>query len=71
MDNDLPFLSERMKINKCEKLVCYFYDKKYIAHIRALKQVLNHGLKLKKVHRAIQFNQEAWLNLYIEITTKN
>ena len=71
MDNDLPFLSERMKINKCEKLVCNFHDKKYIAHIRALKQVLNHGLKLKKVHRAIQFNQEAWLNLYIEITTKD
>ena len=71
MDNDLPFLSEKMKINKCEKLVCKFYDKKYIAHIRALKQVLNHGLKIKKVHRAIQFNQEAWLNLYIEITTKD
>ena len=71
MDNDLPFLSERMKINKCEKLVCNFYNKKYIAHIRALKQVLNHWLKLKKVHRAIQFNQEAWLNLYIEITTKD
>ena len=47
------------------------YDKKeYAAHIRALKQALNHGLILKKVHRAIQFNQEAWLKPYIEMNTK-
>ena len=47
------------------------YDKKeYAAHIRALKQALNHGLILKKVHRVIQFNQEAWLKPYIEMNTK-
>ena len=28
LHSDLPFLSERMKINKCSKLVCNFYDKK-------------------------------------------
>ena len=28
LHSDLPFLSERMKINKCGKLVCYMYDKK-------------------------------------------
>ena len=26
--SDLPFLPERMKINKCSKLVCNLYDKK-------------------------------------------
>ena len=26
--NDLPFLPERMKVNKCKKLVCNLYDKK-------------------------------------------
>ena len=26
--SDLPFLPERMKINKCKKLVCNLYDKK-------------------------------------------
>ena len=26
--SDLPFLSARMKIEKCSKLVCNFYDKK-------------------------------------------
>ena len=51
-----------MKINKCNKLVCNLYDKKNcVVHIRALKQALKHDLRLKKVHRVIQFNQEAWL----------
>ena len=49
-----------MKIGKCKKLVCNLYDKKnYVVHKRSLKQALNHGLILKKVHRVIQFNQEA------------
>ena len=39
-------------------------------HIRALKQVLNHGLILKKVHKVTQFNQEAWLKPYIDMNTK-
>ena len=60
-----------MKIRKCNKLVCNFYDKKeYVVHIRTLRQALNHGLILKKVHRLIQFNQEAWLKRYIETNTK-
>ena len=55
--SDLPFLPERMKISKCNKLVCSLYDKKsYVVHIRALKQALNHGLVLKKGHRVIKFN---------------
>ena len=37
-------LPERIEINKCNKLVCNFYDKKnYVVHIRALKQALNYG----------------------------
>ena len=60
-----------MKIRKCNKHVCNFYDKKeYVVHIRTLRQALNHGLILKKVHRLIQFNQEAWLKRYIETNTK-
>ena len=57
LHSDLPFLPERMKINKCNKLVCNLYDKNnYVVHIRSLKQALNHGLMLKKIHRVIQFN---------------
>ena len=46
---DLPFLPERMKINKCSKFFCTLHSKEnYVIHIRALKQALNHGLVLKK-----------------------
>ena len=68
---DLPFLPERKKIGKVEKLVCSIEDtEKYIIHVNALKQVLNHGLKLTNVHRVIRFNQEAWLKPYIDMNTK-
>ena len=71
MHSDLPFLSERMKIDKCNKLLCNLYDKKnYVVHIRSLKQALNHGLILKKVHRVIQFNQKAWLKPCIDMNTE-
>ena len=68
---DLPFLPERKKLEKVEKLVCSIEDKeKYVIHIRALKQALNNGLKLKKVHRVINFNQKAWLKPIL-IWTRN
>ena len=44
--------------------------KNYIFHIRTLKQALSHGLILKKVHKLIQFNQEAWLKEYIGTNIK-
>ena len=68
---NLKFLPERMEINKCKKLVCNLYNKKkYVVHINSLKQALNHGLKLKKIHRIIEFNQEAWLKPYIDMNTE-
>ena len=71
LHGDLPFLPERMKISKCSKLVCNLYGKNsYVVRIRSLKQALNHGLILKKVHRVIQFNQEAWLKEYIDMNTE-
>ena len=71
LHSDLPFLPERKKIEKCKKLVCNIHNKEnYVIHIRALKQALNHGLILKKVHKVIQFNQEAWLKPYINMNTK-
>ena len=60
LHSDLPFLPERMKIDKCKKLVYNLHNKKkYVAIIKSLKQAPNHGLILKKVHRIIEFNQEA------------
>ena len=34
-----------------------------------LKPALNHELVLKKVHRVIKFNQNAWLKPYIDMNT--
>ena len=68
--SDLPSLPERMKTNKSAKLVCNVQDKKnYVVHILALKQALNHGLKLTKVYKIIQFDQEPWLKPYIDMNT--
>ena len=48
LHSDLPFLPKRIKIDKCKKLVCNLRNKKkYVVHIRPLKQALNYGLKLK------------------------
>ena len=43
LHSDLPFLPRRMKIDKCVKLVCNLLNKKkYVVHIKSLKQALNH-----------------------------
>ena len=66
--NDLPFLPERMKIGKVEKLVANLHDKiEYVIHIRNLKQALNQGLVFENVHRVITFNKNAWLKPYIDM----
>ena len=68
---ELPYLPERRKLERVEKLVCSMEDQeKYVIHIRGLKQALNHGLKLKKVHRVIKCQQKAWLKSYIDMNTK-
>ena len=44
--------------------------KKYVVHIRSLKQAPNYGSKLKKVHRIVEFNQESWLKPHIDMNTE-
>ena len=52
--NDLPFLPARMKIEKTEKCLANLNDKiEYVIQIRKLESVLNQGLVLKNVFRAI------------------
>ena len=80
---DLPFLPEREKVEKIEKRICSIEDKEnmllefyfILSHdlvlvLRVLKQALNHGLKLRKVHTVIQFKQGAWLKSYIVMNTE-
>ena len=69
--NDLPFMCERMEINGVEKLVPNLSDKKnYVIHIQALNQALQHGLRLDRIHIAIEFDQSPWLKTYIDFNTQ-
>ena len=59
------------KDEKTNKLILNLNDKnKYVVHIRTLQFYLKHGLKLKKVHRAIKFEQKEILKPYIAFNTE-
>ena len=50
------------------KLVPNFYDKvKYVVHYHNLQLYVALGMKIKKIHRIIQFEQAAWMKPYIEL----
>ena len=69
--NDLPFMCAKMKINGVEKLVPnLYYKKKYVIHIKALKQAIDHELVLERIHRCIEFKQSAWMKEYIDFNTR-
>ena len=56
---------------KSNKLVLNVMDKKkYVLHVSALKFYLQHGLCLRKVHRAISFKQANFLKPFIEFNTE-
>ena len=64
-------MCERMEINGVEKLVPNLRDEKnYVIHIQALNQALQHGLRLDRIHRAIEFDQSPWLKAYIDFNTQ-
>ena len=67
LNNDLLFLSERVKIKKL--VTNLHYKEEYVIHVRNLKQVLNHEPVFTKMHRVIKFNQKAWLKSYIDMNT--
>ena len=49
LHSDLPFLPERMEINKCKKLVCNLYDKKKICSThKFFKTSIKSWVKVKK-----------------------
>ena len=64
------FYRQELKLINVKNLCVIYLIKKYVMHIKSLKQALNHGLKFKKVHRIIEFNQKAWLKPYIDINTE-
>ena len=53
---------------KSEKLVLTLEDKeKYVVHYRNLQFYLKQGMRLKKVHRVLEFDQEPWMEPYIRM----
>ena len=63
--------SKEPKDEKTKKLILNLNDKsKYVVHIRTLQFYLKHGLKLKKIHRAIKFEQKEILKPYIEFNAE-
>ena len=53
-----------------EKLVETLLDKnRYLCHYRNFKNYVNHGLKVQKLHRVIQFCQGKWPGDYISKNT--
>lgn len=69
---DLPFCAEHKCPPNCKqkKLFTTLDNKeKYVIHYRALIQAREHGIKVKKIHRALQFNQSDWLRVYVDYNT--
>ena len=53
------------------KLIPTLNDKKnYVLHEENLKLYLSLGLKLKKIHRVLEFSEKPWLKQYIDFNTE-
>lgn len=57
------FLKKKWSLQKTDKLVCNLNNKdSYVAHLKTFKEVVDHELKLEKVHRATKLNQQPLMN---------
>ena len=84
VQNDYPLAPEHMTVTK-DMLSDYNPDcifvgqpclipnlnnkTKYVTHIKNLKLYKQLGLVVTKIHRVLEFKQEAWLKSYIEFNT--
>ena len=61
----------KISIGQVNKLIPSLKDKKeYVLHYQNLQLYLNLGLKIKKVHQVLEFDQSPWLKQCIDFNTE-
>ena len=67
-NNDYPLAPDKVKGN--DKLICSLLPKRNcVLHYKNLKQYLQEGMILKKVHQGIKFYHSPWMEPYIRKNT--
>lgn len=67
---EILFNLEQKRVYKDRKLVSTFRDREhYVLHFKNLKLYLQLGMKLKKIHRVMEFQQKAFIAPFIEKCT--
>ena len=71
--DQLPYEQDVLKnfgVGKSSKLMSTLHDKNgYVIHYKLLQQAVRNGLRIRRIHRALRFQQSAWLQPYVALNT--